>query len=421
MSKNETGKSAVSRLAESYRSTFVSLRHRNFQFYCMGVIVSLTGSLMQEIVVAWLGYQMTGSSLVLGSILFSYQVPMLVLGLVGGWAADRFDRKRIIVITQVLALGISLTWLTLSATGNLEVWHLYALSSLFGVIVAFEIPARFALIPQLVAGQDTLNAFSLDSLLFYSGRVLGPALGALSLATLGATGCFALNSLSYVLELITLAFIVPAAKTAGASAGIKEAFAFTYGNREIRRILLMVAVFSFCGVYIPLMPAINAVLEGSARTNGLLIAASEMGAIVGSIYLANRLSIKDFGSKLRRIVGFAGISYALFLVLFTVSPTVPMAMALIVPVGLSMTILLIGCHALVQEKVEDRMRGVVSTVFWMYSYFGMFALGGPALGALADNRGIAFAMTLAGIACAIAAVIYLVTLKPQVAQASAGK
>ena len=410
---NENGKSAAKRLAENYRSTFVSLRHRNFRFYCLGVIISLTGSLMQEICVAWLGYQMTGSSLVLGSILFSYQLPMLVLGLVGGWAADRFDRKRIIVITQILALGVSLTWLALSATGKLEVWHLYALSSLFGVVVAFEIPARFAMIPQLVSGEDTLNAFSLDSLLFYSGRVLGPALGALSLATLGATGCFALNSASYVLELITLAFIVPAARTAGASAGLKEAFAFTYGNREIRRILLMVAVFSFCGVYIPLMPAINAVLDGSARTNGLLIAASEMGAIVGSIYLANRTSVKTFGTKLRRIVGFAGISYAIFLVLFAVSPTVPMAMAMVVPVGLSMTILLIGCHALVQEKVEDRMRGVVSTVFWMYSYFGMFAIGGPALGWVADTSGIATAMTIAGAACALVAIIYLVTLRPQ--------
>ncbi len=416
---NENGKSAVSRLSETYRSTFVSLRHRNFRFYCMGVIVSLTGSLMQEIVVAWLGYQMTGSSLVLGSILFSYQLPMLVLGLLGGWAADRFDRKRIIVITQVLALGISLTWLTLSATGNLEVWHLYALSALFGSIVAFEIPARFAMIPQLVAGEDTLNAFSLDSLLFYSGRVAGPALGALFLTTLGATGCFALNSASYVLELVTLAFISPAARSAGASVGLKEAFAFTYGNREIRRILLMVAVFSFCGVYIPLMPAINAVLEGSARTNGLLIAASEMGAIIGSIYLANRLSIKAFGTKLRRIVGFAGISYATFLVLFALAPTVPLAVALVVPVGLSMTILLIGCHALVQEKADDRMRGVVSTVFWMYSYFGMFAIGGPALGWVADAHSIATAMTAAGIACATVAVIYLATLKAQATQADA--
>lgn len=398
---------ALSRWSATYHSTFASLRHANFRFYCLGVIVSLTGSLMQEVVVAWQAYQLTGSSLVLGSILFSFQVPMLILGVAGGWAADRFDRKRIIVSTQILALCVSLTYLSLALMGRLEVWHLYALSAVFGVIVAFEIPARFAMIPQLVDGEDCMNAFSLDSLLFYSGRVLGPATGALLLSVIGVAGCFAINSASYVLELLTLVFIRPAPRSQSVSAGLKEAFKFAYGTPEIRRVLLMVAVFSFCGVYIPLMPALNAVLEGTERTNGMLIAFSEIGAMAGSVYLANRTARAGFAGKLRRIVGFAGLSYAIFLALFAVSRTVPLSLALIVPVGCSMTLLLIGSHALVQQKVEDRMRGVISTVFWMYSYFGMFALGGPFIGGLVDRVGVSAALGFAAAACVVAALIYL--------------
>lgn len=396
-----------STLSRYFADTFKSLRHRNFQFYCLGVLASLTGSLMQEIVVAWLAYQMTGSSFMLGSILFAYQIPMLAFGVLGGWAADRFDRKTILLTTQTLALGLSLTWLALSFTGSLQVWHLLALSSVFGCVVAFEIPARFAMIPQLVQGEDTMNAFSLDSLLFYTGRVMGPAVGALVFGWLGATACFALNVASYIIELLTILAIFPRARDEGQGASLKEAFAFTYGNPRIRRILGYVAVLSFCGVYIPLMPVFTALLHGTAETNGLLIAASEVGAMVGSVILANRTANRAYMGPLRRKVGLAGIAYAVSLALFSLSRSVPLSLALIIPTGYSMTLLLIGCHALVQDETEDRMRGVVSTVFWMYSYFGMFALGGPTLGWLVERFGASATMIGAAAVCAAAALYYL--------------
>lgn len=395
---------AVSRY---FSATFQSLRSPSFRWYCMGILISLTGSLMQEVVVAWIAYKMTGSSFVLGSILFSYQVPMLVLGVLGGWAADRFDRKRIIVTTQFLALGISLTWLALSATGNLAVWHLYLLSAFFGCIVAFEIPARFAMIPQMVNEEDCMNAFSLDSLLFYSGRVLGPATGALMLAAIGATGCFALNAVSYILELLTLARVRPAPRPKSDGVSLKEGFAFTYGTPEIRRILIFVAVFSFLGVYVPLMPVFTTMLGGSEGTNGLLIAASEIGAMIGSMYLANRTAKSAFMNPLKRYVGIAGIGYGVCLFLFALSRSVPLSLALIVPTGLSMTILLIGSHALIQDRTDDRMRGVVSTVFWMYSYFGMFALGGPTIGWLVEQVGVNWTIAGASAICIATAFWYL--------------
>ncbi|MBK9141461.1 MAG: MFS transporter [Candidatus Melainabacteria bacterium] len=389
------------------KATFSSLKHPAFRWYCLGVIASLTGSLMQEIVVAWIAYQMTGSSFVLGSILFCFQIPMLTLGIIGGFAADRFDRKKIIVWTQRAALAVSLTWLTLSITGHLAVWHLYVLSAVFGLIVAFEIPARFAVIPQLVSDEDVMNAFSLDSLLFYSGRVAGPALAAVMLGTLGATACFAVNALTYLFELVTLRRIHPKPREESDNPGLREAFAFAYGNRSIRRLLLMVAVFSFCGVYIPLMPVFTNQLHGNETTNGLLVAASETGAMIGSLILAYVTATKLRAAALPRYVGVAGFSYGIFLALFAGSSSVALSMAMIVPVGFSMTIVLIGSHAMVQSYVEDRMRGVISTVFWMYSYFGMFAIGGPVFGWLVERLGPAVTMQAGAAACVLATALYL--------------
>lgn len=406
--RKDESPSGESPLGKFVGTTFSSLKHRNFRFYSAGVLASLTGSLMQEIVVAWVAYQMTGSSFVLGSILFAYQIPMLLASIAGGFAADRLDRKRIIVVTQVLALLVSLTWLTLSATGHLELWHLYALSAVFGTVVAFEIPARFAIIPQLVSEEDTLNAFSLDSLLFYSGRVLGPAVAAVMLAVIGPTGCFAVNAATYAFELVTLSFILPRAMVSAKAPSLAEGFRFTYGTPSLRRLFVLVAVLSFCGVYIPLMPVFTDLLEGTARTNGFLIAASELGAMVASLILAYLTADHSKSKRLARYIGLAGLSYAAFMTLFAVSRNAYLSMALLIPVGFSMTILLIGSHAVVQSKTEDRMRGVVSTVFWMYSYFGMFALGGPTIGWLVEKVGATATVTGAAAACAIASVLFIV-------------
>lgn len=406
---NETEKRgrAQSAIAEYFSAAFASLKHRNFKLYCLGVIFSLTGSLLQEVVVAWLAYEKTGSSFVLGSILFSFQAPMIALGVLGGWAADRFNRKTVVMVTQVLALCVSLCWLTLSATGALEVWHMYLLSAIFGSIVAFEIPSRFAMVPQLVDEGDIMNAFSLDSLLFYSARVVGPTIGALTLGVAGATVCFALNSLSYVIELCTLVPMKPAKRAAHDKATLREGFAGTWGHPRVRLLLTLVAVLTFCGCYIALMPMFTALLKGTATTNGLLIAASEVGAMIGSLYLARKTANTAFAVKLKKHIGWAAISYAVCLTAFAFSHSVWLSLALILPTGYSMTIVLMGAHVLMQNEIEDRIRGVASTVFWMYSYFGMLALGGPTLGYLAEHIGASATVTGAALACIATAVYYL--------------
>ncbi len=396
-----------------FTATFASLKHPNFKLYAFGVMFSLAGSLLQEVVVAWIAYQMTGSSLVLGGVLFAYQVPMIAMGVLGGYAADRFDRRKILLISQSLAFVLSLVWLALSATGSLAVWHIYLLSSLFGIIVAFEIPARFAMIPQLVAREEMVNAFSLDSLLFYGGRVMGPTFGAVLLALVGPTACFAVNSITYLLELGTLKRIKPAPKEDNESVALLEAVKAIASNSKTRSVLLFVAGLTFFGVYIPLMPVFTDNLGGDAKLNGLLIAVSEIGAVIASIYLAYKSSSSPQSAvsttKLRRTVALAGLAFAVLIVFFAAASNQLVALALVAPIGFCMTLVTIGAHSLLQAEVEDRLRGVASTVFWMYCYFGMLALGGPFLGYLVEQIGVAHSFELAGAACLACSALFLLT------------
>ncbi len=412
MAHDETG----AFLRRYLTSTFASLKHRNFKLYALGVVFSLTGSLLQEVVVAWMAYQLTGSSLVLGGVLFAYQVPMILMGALGGIAADRFDRRKILLFSQSLAFLLSLVWLTLSATNSLAVWHIYLLSSLFGVIVAFEIPARFAMIPQLVDKEDMINAFSLDGLLFYGGRVMGPAAGALILVLAGPTLCFAANSLTYLLELGTLRKIRPAPREKSDSVPLLEAMAVIARNSKTRALLLFVAALTFFGVYIPLMPVFSHNLGGGSQLNGALIAISEIGAIFGSIFLAHKTARvaqsaqeQKPASNLRRIIALAGLAFAVLIVLFSFSTNKYIALALIAPIGFSMTLVTIGAHALLQDEVEDRLRGVASTIFWMYCYFGMLALGGPFMGFLLEHLSISQSFGIAGAICFACSAVFLST------------
>ena len=252
------------------------------KIYCAAASVSLIGSMMQETMVAWLAYDMTGSTAVLGNIMSWFMLPMIIASIPGGWISDRFDRKRIVLGTQFIALGVALSYMTMAITGTLNITAIYALSSVLGVTVAFEMASRMAMLPQLVDEPRHIgNAFALDSLIFYSSRLLGPALGALFLASTGAVGGFVANALSYVFELVLLWQLrpTPAFKDPN-KATLKEAFIFAYGNPRRRQVLLFLAMVTFFGVYIQMMPAFTGLRQGSAWMNGALIFFSEIGAVI---------------------------------------------------------------------------------------------------------------------------------------------
>lgn len=399
--------SSVSRF---FREAVVSLKYRNMRFYCTAALISLMGSMMQESMIAWLAYQLTGSTAVLGKIMSWYMLPMIAASIAGGWLSDRVDRKRIVLTTQFIALGVALSYMVMAAGGLLSVTTIYALSALLGVTVAFEMSARMAMLPQLVDEPAHIgNAFALDSLIFYASRLMGPGLGALFLALSGPVGGFAANAASYLIEIVLLFNLAPAKLVGGGEkATLKEAFVFAYGEKRRRRVLLLLALTTFFGVYIQLMPAFTAMRHGGAFSNAFLILASEVGAVVASLVVANKTADPGFVSFLRKGLGWAGIVFAVCFFAFSLTTNLWLSLLLMVPTGFAMSAIFAGSQAVLQVEVEDRVRGAFTAMFYNFSYFGMLALGGPVLGYIADFAGLTVMVSLAGLCTLLGSIAYLV-------------
>lgn len=387
----------------------VSLKYRNMKFYCAAAMVSLVGSMMQETMIAWLAYEMTGSTAVLGNIMSWFMVPMIVASIPGGWVSDRLNRKRIVLATQFIALGVALSYMWMAATGTLNVTAIYALSALLGVTVAFEMSSRMAMLPQLVDDPRHIgNAFALDSLIFYTSRLTGPALGAFFLAFTGAVGGFAVNAATYVFELVMLWKLRPAQAFKDPNkASLKDAFIFAYGNGRRRQVLVFLAMVTFFGVYIQMMPAFTGLREGTAWMNGALIFFSEIGAVVASLIIANKTADASFVKRLRAGIGYAGVLFAVCLVAFSFTENVALSLLLMIPTGFAMSAVFSGSQAVLQVEVDDRVRGAFTAMFYNFSYFGMLALGGPVLGHLALDLGLPLTMAIAAACCLAASGWYL--------------
>jgi MFS family permease len=387
--------------------TFKSLRHRNFALYCAGIAASLTGSWMQSVAIAWVAYSLTGSSAVLGMVAFATLVPTIVFSLPGGWIAARYDRKRILLVTQSLALLQSAVLVFLTATGQIHVWELLALSSVLGGLIAFELAARFPLIAELVDKDELMNACSLDSFLFYSARALGPAVGGVLLGVFGATVCFSINAGSYIVELITLLAIAKAPSVRKESGGdLKATLAFFWrpGNRAVMVLMSLTSLFA---VYLALMPVFaKGILPGNATTLGELVAASEVGALLASLWLARRPN----DSGLIPTLGWSSLAMSALLVGFCLSSSLYLSLALLVGVGFCLTIVLMGAHGMMQCTVSDELRGMMASLFWMIN-LGLQSVGALILGWLAETYGAPWMLIVGAIICLIGGWMYLLKTK----------
>jgi MFS family permease len=377
-------------LNKFFGEAVVSLQYRNMKLYCGAALISLLGSMMQESMIAWVAFDLTGSTAVLGNIMSWFMVPMIAASIPGGWVADRINRKRVVLITQVIAMCVALSYATMAGTGMLSIHAIYALSAILGVTVAFEMASRMAMLPQLVdQPQHIGNAFALDSLIFYSSRLLGPAVGSLFLVMFSPAVGFAVNALTYVFELATLSRLKPAPAFAQENkATLREAFVFAYGNARRRQVLTLLAVVTFFGVYIQMMPAFTAMRNGGALLNGFLIFSSEIGAVIAAMIIANKTADPNFAKRLRTGIGWASVLFAICLAAFAVTHNVAASMLLMIPTGFAMSAIFTGAQAVLQVEVEDRVRGAFTAMFYNFSYFGMLAVGGAVIGHVAAVVGL---------------------------------
>jgi len=382
-----------------------ALRHRNFQLFFSGQLISLIGTWMQSVAQAWLVYSMTKSALLLGSVGFASQFPVFLVAPFGGIAADRVNRQRLVIATQTASMILAgiLAWLTLS--GRVQVWHIFALAGLLGVVNAFDIPGRQSFLVDMVGKEDLMNAIALNSSMFNGARVIGPAIAGILVAKIGEGWCFAANSISYVAVIVGLLLMhvhspVRVSKHSPIE-DIVEGFRWVNQTRIIRALLLLIGLVSLVAMpYTVLMPVFaDRVLHGGARGLGILMGATGVGALFGALTLAAKTGVKGLG----RWVAFSCAGLGISLVCFSFSRSLWLSVALLLPAGYSMMLQMACSNTLIQTMVPDELRGRVMSVYSMM-FMGMAPFGAFFGGALAHRLGAPFTVAVGGVACFMGAV-----------------
>ena len=385
-----------------------ALRHRNFQLFFGGQLVSLIGTWMQSLAQAWLVYRLTGSAVQLGMVGFCGQIPVFLFAAVGGTVADRFNRHRIIIGTQISAMLLASILTALTLSGHVQVWHVFILASLLGVVNAFDIPARQAFVVEMVGKEDLMNAIAINSSMFNGARILGPAVAGTLVAVIGEGWCFFANATSYLaviaglllMRLVPRKPVPPPGSTLGHYA---EGFRYVAQTRPIRALLLLLGLVSLTGMpYAVLMPIFaDRILHGGSRGLGILMSAAGTGALLGALRLAARREVRGLG----RWIPLAAAGFGVSLILFSLSRTFWLSAALLVPVGFWMMTQMASTNTLIQTLVADRLRGRVMAVYSMM-FMGMAPFGALLAGVLAERLGAPGTVAVGGGVCLVGAGVF---------------
>ncbi len=386
-----------------------ALRSRNYRLYFAGQGISLIGTWIQTIALSWLVYTMTRSAFLLGIVGFSAQIPTLVLAPIAGVVADRVNRHRMIVTTQLLFAVQALLLGALVLGEVIAVWHIVVLSVLLGVINSFDMPTRQAFVVELIENRDDLpNAIALNSSMFNGARLVGPAVAGILIALVGEGVCFLINAGSY---LAVIGALLAMRITPRAARGevrqvwheLREGFVFTFGFAPTRIIILLVALVSVAGMpYATLMPIFAAqILHGGASTLGFLSGAAGVGAVAGAITLASRNSVLGLG----RWIPSACAGFGLALIGFSFSRWLPLSLLLLALAGLGMITHMAASNTILQTIVDDSRRGRVMS-FYTMAFIGMAPFGSLLGGALASRIGAPYTVTLGGVVCLVGAAAF---------------
>jgi MFS family permease len=404
---NQIEPRAGTKLSGRFATTVRALRHRNFQLFFAGQLISLIGTWMQTVAESWLVYRLTGSSLMLGIVAFSAQVPVFLLSPVGGMVADRYNRHRVVIGTQTAAMILAGIYATLILGGWIRVEEIVILASLLGVVNAFDIPARQAFLVEMVGKEDLLNAIALNSSMFNGARVIGPAVAGILVAWIGEGWCFFANSVSFIAVIVGLLMMRVTPREVAAHGSmfdhIAEGFRYVRDTKPVGMLLLLIGLVSLVGMpYSVLMPIFaDKILHGGARALGLLMGASGVGAVIGALTLAARTGVRGLG----KVAAMAAAGFGATLILFSMSKHFWLSMAVLVPVGYSLMLQMACSNTLIQSMVPDRLRGRVMSLYSMM-FMGMAPLGALLGGALAGWIGAPWTVGSGGIVCLIGAGLF---------------
>lgn len=391
-------------------NTFKAFNNRNYVLFFCGQSLSQIGTWMQRTAVIWLVYSLTHSAYMLGVTVFAQQFPSFLLSLFGGIAADRCNRYRILLITQIASMIQAVLLAVLTLTHHNAIWQILALSAVLGVINAFDVPARQPMIHEMVNNKDDLpNALSLNSAMVNMARLVGPALSGIVLQQFGAGVCFAINAASFIAVITSLLLMdIPKQKTVipkkNISADLSEGINYLKNTPSIGLLLLLLTLVSLLVLpYNTLLPVFaKVVFKGNAATFGYINSFIGLGALTGTFILA---SLKP-GTNLKKVLLVNNIVLGLSLILFSQLSNFPLAMAAAVICGYATMSQTTVCITIVQVESDKNMRGRVMSYIAL-GYFGMLPVGSLLIGAISQYTGAANALLVQGmLALVIVAVFY---------------
>jgi MFS family permease len=386
-----------------------ALHHRNYKLFFGGQGISLIGTWLTRVATSWLVYRLTDSAAVLGILGFAGQIPTFLLAPFAGVLVDRWDRRRLLVVTQTLSMLQSFALAVLALTHLIEVWQIIALSVFQGFINAFDMPGRQAFVVEMVEGREDLaNAIALNSSMFNGARLVGPSVAGVLIASVGEGMCFLLDGFSY-LAVIGSLLAMHIKKKEGPSKGgtmlrgLAEGFRFAFGFSPVRAVLLLIALTGLVGMpYIVLMPVFaKDVLHGGSHIFGFLMAAAGVGALAGALFLASRKSVRGLG----RIIPSMAATFGIGLILLSFSRTLWLSLVLLFVVGFGMMVETASSNTVLQTIVDDDKRGRVMS-FYTTAFLGMTPFGSLLAGQLASRIGAPLTIMVDGIFILIGAALF---------------
>lgn len=391
------------------RQTFRALRYRNYRLFFGGQLISLIGTWMQQIALTWLVYRMTNSAFLLGVVGFAGQMPSFLVSPFAGVLADRLNRHRMVIATQVLSMVQAAVLAVLTLTGSITVVQIILVSTFLGVINAIDIPTRQSFLLDMIENKEDLgNAIALNSSMFNGARLVGPSIAGILIAAIGEGLCFLLNAVSFVAVIIALMSMKIAPRerqiqSRGVLQGFKEGFRYAFGFVPIRYILMLLALVSVMGMpYAVLMPIFaRDVLHGGPRTLGFLMGATGVGALTGALSLASRKSVRG----LARWISTAAAIFGAGLIAFSFSRSLFLSMGLLFVVGFGMMVQMASSNTILQTVSDDDKRGRVMS-FYTMAFMGMTPFGSLYAGSLASEIGAPYTLTISGIVCILGAAVF---------------
>jgi MFS family permease len=388
---------------------FRALKHRNFQLFIAGQLISLIGTWMQNTAQQWLVYRLTGSAALLGVFGFASQFPMLCLAWMGGYVGDRYNRHRGVIATQTISMILAFALAILTLMHIITTWQLIVIAFLVGIVNAFDVPIRQSFFVHMVGKEDLPNAIALNSSIFNGARVVGPAIAGFTIVLVGEGWCFFLNALSFVAVIIALLMMrIPATerRAVGESPAraFVEGFRFAMADVPIRSALILLSVLSLFGLQYSVFLPIYAsdILHGGAKTLGLLMSAAGVGAVLGALQFAARTQYKGLARWIAMTCG----ACAAGLIVCSFATSFWLCAAVLFVVGFAATSQMAATNTIIQQRVPDEMRSRLMAVY-ATMFMGVQPIGALLAGVVAKHIGAPHTLLLFGIAVLIGSMVFV--------------